>query len=303
MLCACSSADNFLPLYLQRQAEPLTANLPDDDLVVGWGNGLELLIPRGALSVPSGSRLKVMVTTVNVTASLLGVPQLFGISSSLEPLSLRFNLDAYAAVHIDIHNENDTAVDVQLLSPIYLYLDMPHPTVEYLLSWSHVDSFGLWEPAGSARVTNGSRLEVNLSQLGWWAVGLQWTDTSCMTVAVRYSSSMNSDLTPLAGSLVRVTGDEYSYSSIKGTDAAGLACVEQKSYSSSIVQVVNEHEEFNVDSGLIFVNSSNSSSCPAEERWLATTDTDTNCIRIDIICKSSWYTLYLICHQQQYCMY
>jgi cysteine-rich repeat protein len=229
--------------------------------------------------VPSGSLLEVSLTAINVSASLLGVPQLFGIIDSFD-VSIPVNLDAYAAVYIAIHNKNDTTAEVQLVSPIFLYLDISHPTVEYMSTWTR-NSYGLWQHVGSVRVTNGSRLNLTMNQFGWWAVGLPWNDTSCMTVAVQHSSAMNNELMSLDGSLITLTGDDYSYSTIRGTDAAGLACVEQKSYSSSILHILNEQK--GLSSGPIFLGSSNGSSCPVEQRWLANTDIDSNCSWIDII--------------------
>lgn len=283
------SAENILPVHLRRQSSSLSVQyVPGNDHNVslhGVNSVLTLRMPDGALNVSSHSQLSVTVSPVDLTASVLGVPQLFGVTREMFDESDRINLDALSAVHVDI--TDDRAESVDLLTPIYLHIpfSVNQSVIAQLSTWWHDDILGLWRRVGFA-VVKEEMLELNISQLGWWAAAIEWTDTSCVTTRITHSSS-SSTPTPLTGSVVSLTGDNYSYSSTRGTDLAGLACVEQKTYGRSVLQVVNER--VGVDSGPINMTSSNHSDCPDGQRWLTTSGTLAGCSWLDILCKCDNY--------------
>ena len=84
---------------------------------------VRLHLPPDALDLPSGSQVNLTVSSVNLNATLLGVPQLIGdIGETGFEKSSRVNLDPYAIIHVaaDVPDANSTSA--RLLKPVYLYV-------------------------------------------------------------------------------------------------------------------------------------------------------------------------------------
>ena len=293
--------DNVLPMYLQRMPEPVsvsnvsrgsfnvTANSPGLDMY--------LHVPVGAFDLDAETELKLIVYAPNLT-SLSGVPQFIGVIQERFSSLYRVNMDGYAAIHIAAHVDDMSDV-LNVVKPVYLYLSVPagDPTlVSRLSTWFYNETLGIWQLVSTRAfeyLDQEQTLVIEISKLGWWALASNWTDTSCVTVRVLFSSPSRGTLIPLAGSVVSVAGDDYSYSAIRGTDAAGWACLELKSLSSSSLRVVDKR--LAIDSGYIPMRSSNSSACRGIPRWLNGVPTKTICTKLEVICKQSCFLNFKHC--------
>ena len=242
---------------------------------------IRLYVPVGSLDVDVGSQLNFTITSVNLTASVHGVPHLIGVTDKNQ-LS-RVNLDAYVAVHVTA-GTTLTSLSTNLLSSVWLYVPFVVDQFSDQLSvWFYNESSGIWQNSGKAVVMKQT-LMLEITQFGWWAAAVEWTETSCTSVVASRTSSHRSSPTPLTNSVISLSGVDYTYFSVRGTDAAGVACMEQKRDSLSVVQV--ENKQFGVSSGPIFVTSLNHSQCD-EGRWLNSRSLHLNCTKLEILCENN----------------
>ncbi|XP_062510209.1 uncharacterized protein LOC134186269 [Corticium candelabrum] len=276
---------NNLPIYMQRQADTVSIGVvSSSDINVTFPDFgfrfIKLYVPFGSLDVDVRSELNFTITSVNLTASLHGVPHLIGVTDKNQ-LS-RVNLDAYVAVHVTA-GPTLTSLNINLLSSVWLYVPFVVDRFSDQLSvWFYNESSGIWQNSGKAVVMKQT-LMLEITQFGWWAAAVEWPQTSCTSVVVSRTSSHGSSPTPLTGSVISLSGVDYTYFSVRGTDAAGVACMEQKRDSLSVVQV--ENKQFGVRSGPIFVTSLNHSQCD-EGRWLNSRILQLNCTKLEILFAS-----------------
>ena len=276
---------------MRRKSDPLTIvykHTSDSNATFPvLGHDIRIHLPAGALNLPSDSQLNLTVSVVNLTTSLRGVPQFIGVvaENALE-YSARVNLDPYTAIHVAGHVTDINSTAVNLKRPVYLYVPVVLAALplERLSTWLYNENNGIWQRTNTT-VFEDQMLVLEITQFGWWSVAVNWTDTSCTSVSVARLSNASRLPSPLAGSVVWLMGQDYSYSSVRGTDAVGMACIEQKSHSLSLALV--QHEEFSVDSGLVSIARSNLSECDEKERWLHGTDVQANCSNLEILCESS----------------
>lgn len=279
-------------MYLLQRSDSVSINYTSREaLNVSFrtsGSQIQMQVPVGAFDVQGESQLNITVSAANLTSSLRGVPQFLGVNSHEFDAASRVNLDAYAAIHIAAHAAGDSSDIVELLSPVYLHVPLfnAETVVDRLSTWFYNETFGIWQRV-STKVHNYVRgqqkLILEISLFGWWAAALEWKDTSCMTVSVSHVLASAITPSPLIGSVISISGVDYSFSSIGATNTVGSACVEQKTYSSSILQIVDE--QFGVDSGPVVVGSSSTGACAEKQTWLAEVSKETNCSRLHILCK------------------
>ena len=293
--------ENILPVHMRRQSDPVSIVFtPTSDINAtfrSFEHDIRLHLPAGALDLPSESQLNLTVSVINLTASPDGVPQFIGaIKENVFENSSRVNLDPYAAIYVSAHVTDFNPTAVKLKRPGYLYVPamLDKFSAGQLFTWLYNERNGIWQRT-SATALEEQMLVLEISQFGWWSVAVNWTDTSCTSVSVTRSSSASRLPSPLTGSVVWLMGTDNSYSSVRGTDAAGKACLERKSDSPSLVIV--QHDQFGVDSGLIFIARSNRSACNENERWLHGTATQATCSSLEILCEysrqivESWWLL------------
>ena len=186
----------------------------------------------------------------------------------------------------DCWNYSYTSLSTNLLSSVWLYVPFVVDQFSDQLSvWFYNESSGIWQNSGKAVVMKQT-LMLEITQFGciWWAAAVEWTETSCTSVVASRTSSHRSSPTPLTNSVISLSGVDYTYFSVRGTDAAGVACMEQKRDSLSVVQV--ENKQFGVSSGPIFVTSLNHSQCD-EGRWLNSRSLHLNCTKLEILCENN----------------
>ncbi|XP_062508195.1 uncharacterized protein LOC134184503 isoform X3 [Corticium candelabrum] len=279
--------ENLLQVYMHRQSVPVSVRYIADtnhDILFDTANGmLRLFIPVGAFSVTSQTVLNVTITSFELADSISGLPQLFGVNEGED--SSRVNIIVYAAVHVDVRVANDSGVNVELLRAIHLYnvtLTNQYSSADGPLStWvygNNISDLGLWKQNGMPVLTEKTSANIEIFQLGWWALATEWTDTGCVTVRVQYSSSTTALW--LSGSTVSVTGIDFSYATVRETNEKGEACVELRSNHSHVLQVVNATR--GLDSGPILINISNSGHCDDKQRWLTSIAEGSNCSTFDI---------------------
>ena len=297
-VCSCQSSsfsiENILPVYMRRPSGSVPVEYVSGfDINVTFralDSDVRLHLPPDALDLPSGSHVNLTVSSVNLSATLLGVPQLIGdIGETGFEKSSRVNLDPYAIIHVaaDVPDANSTSA--RLLKPVYLYVPVVLTDLPFaqLSTWLYNEDRGTWKRT-NATVLEGQMLVLEISRFGWWSVAVNWTDTSCTSVSVSRSSSASKWSFPLSGSVVWLMGTDYPYSSVRGTDAAGMVCLEQKNHRSSIVRV--ENEQFGISSGPVFIGTSNGGACAKKERWLHATGTEGSCSSFEILSMNH-------CHQ------
>jgi cysteine-rich repeat protein len=278
--------DNVLQMHLQRMTESVLVSTSADSLNMSLNSsGLDMLVhvPDGAFDVNPGTELELTFSAPNLS-SLSVIPQFIGVTEGFDS-SHRVNMDGYTAIHVAAHVAGNVSDVPELIKPMYLYLSRPNNSTlsSQISTWFYNESFGTWHLVrnkASEYVEHEQTLVIELSRLGWWALASSWTDSSCVTVRVLYSSPSSGTLTPLSGSTVSLEGDTYSYSEVRGTDAAGLACLAMKSTSSSLLRVVDNR--YGIDSGYIPLKSSNSSACHGIPRWLGGVITNSACTRLEI---------------------
>ena len=271
---------------MQRQADSVSFRvMSSSDINVTFPDFgfhfIRLYVPVGSLDVDIESQLNFTITSVNLTDSLHGVPHLIGVNDK-DQLS-RVNLDAYVAVHVTARTTVNS-LSITLLNPAWLYIPFVVDRFsDQLFVWFYNESLGIWQNSGKA-VVSKQTLMLEITQFGWWAAAVEWTETSCISVVVSRTSSHRSSPTPLTGSVISLFGVDYTYFSVRGTDAAGFACMEHKRDSLSVLQV--ENEQFGVRSGPIYVTSLNHSQCD-EGRWLNGRSLHLNCTKLEILCKNN----------------
>jgi hypothetical protein len=270
---------NFLPVYMQRPLGSVlvqyTSSYETNVTFRALDKDIRLHLPPNALDVASGSDVNLTLSSVNLSAAALCVPQLIGETGV--DTSSRVYLNPYAIIHVGYGN----SISARLLRPIYLYVPavLTGFPVKRLSTWFYNEDRAAWQRT-NATALKEQMVVFEISRFGWWSAAVDWTDTSCTSVRVSWVSYDSPKPSPLPGSLVWLMGVDYFYSSVQGTDAMGVVCLEQKNHSSSVFRV--ENERFGISSGPISIWTSNGGEC-MKERWLHTTGTQASCSSLDIL--------------------